>query len=57
MSRYLNKYSGVYAFLGINNKELGTGAGLHNPNFDIDEACLKNGVAVTVQFALDFLNS
>jgi amidohydrolase len=57
MSRYLNKYSGVYAFLGINNEELGTGASLHNPNFDIDEACLKNGVAATVQFTLDFLKS
>ncbi|AFS79618.1 amidohydrolase, peptidase M20 family [Gottschalkia acidurici 9a] len=57
MSRYLRKYPGVFAFLGINNTGLGTGAPHHNPSFDIDESCLKNGVASSVQFALDFLKS
>ncbi|MDR0406057.1 MAG: amidohydrolase [Clostridiales bacterium] len=28
---------------------------LHAPNFDVDEACIKTGVAVMCRFALDFL--
>ncbi|MBC7765441.1 MAG: amidohydrolase [Hyphomonadaceae bacterium] len=28
---------------------------LHHPSFDVDEQCIKTGVAVMVQFALDFL--
>jgi metal-dependent amidase/aminoacylase/carboxypeptidase family protein len=56
MSYYLQKYPGVFAFLGIKNEKLGTGEAHHNPKFDLDESCLKNGVAVTVQYALDFLN-
>lgn len=55
MGRYLQKYPGVYAFLGIRNEQAGTGAPHHNAQFDIDEPALKNGVAATVQFALDFL--
>lgn len=55
MGYYLEKYKGVFAFLGIANKRLGTGAEHHNPHFDIDEESLRNGVKVTVQFALDFL--
>jgi len=54
---YLDKCPGVYGFLGLDNEELGSGEYNHNPKFDIDEAAMKNGVAVTVQFALDFLNS
>lgn len=54
---YMQYFPGVFAFLGIDNEEKGTGAGHHNPHFDIDEDVLKLGVAVTVQYALDFLNS
>jgi metal-dependent amidase/aminoacylase/carboxypeptidase family protein len=57
MSFYLKKYPGVFAFLGIGNEKLGSGAAHHNPKFDMDESSLKFGVAVTVQYALDFLNS
>lgn len=57
MARYLDRYRGVYAFLGIRNETLGTGEVHHNPKFDIDEGALKYGVAATVRFALDFLQS
>lgn len=53
--RYLNKYPGVFAFLGIANPAIGTGAPHHNPKFDVDESVLKLGVSATVQFVLDFL--
>lgn len=57
MGYYLKEYPGVFAFLGVANEEIGTGAAHHNPFFDIDESSLKSGVDVTVQFALDFLSS
>lgn len=53
---YLKRYPGVFAFLGIANKEIGTGAAHHNPAFDVDDLSLKKGVEVSVQFALDFLS-
>ena len=55
MGYYLKKYPGVFALLGIANENIGTGAAHHNPAFDIDHSSLKNGVEVTVRFALDFL--
>ncbi|WP_010280479.1 amidohydrolase [Bacillus timonensis] len=55
---FFQKYfPGVFAFVGIQNEEKGTGAEHHNPHFDIDEDVLKLGVAATVQYTLDFLNS
>lgn len=55
---YYQKYfPGVFAFLGIKNQEKGTGADHHNPHFDIDEDVLKLGVAITLQYTIDFLNS
>ena len=39
-------------FLGIRNKELGSGAGHHNGQFDIDESALWLGVAAELCFAL-----
>lgn len=56
MALYLKKYSGAFAFVGIHNEELGTGAVHHNEHFDIDESVLPMGAAVTVQYACDFLN-
>jgi metal-dependent amidase/aminoacylase/carboxypeptidase family protein len=44
-------------FLGIENLEKGMGIDHHNPHFDIDEDVLKLGVATTVQYTYDFLNS
>ncbi|SHJ48416.1 amidohydrolase [Dethiosulfatibacter aminovorans DSM 17477] len=57
MAFYMQYFPGVFAFLGIGNEEKGTGAGHHNPHFDIDEDVLKLGAAATVQYAIDFLNS
>lgn len=56
MGYYLDKYPGVFAHLGIANKKLGTGASHHNPEFDIDDNSLINGVSITIRFALDFLS-
>lgn len=54
---YQQHFPGVFAFLGIYNEEKGTGADHHNVHFDVDEDVLKLGVAVTVQYAIDFLKS
>ncbi len=56
MALYLKKYGGAFAFVGIRNEQLGTGAVHHNEHFDIDESVLPLGTAVTVQYAWDFLN-
>lgn len=52
---YQKYFPGVFAFLGIQNLEKGTGAEHHNSHFDIDEDALKIGVTATVQYVLDFL--
>jgi amidohydrolase len=54
---YQKYFPGVFAFLGIENNEKGTGAEHHNPHFELDEDALKMGVAATVQYTIDFLNS
>lgn len=54
---YQKYLPGVFAFLGIENKDKGTGADHHNSKFDIDEDVLKSGVASTVQYALYFLDT
>lgn len=53
---YLKYAKGVYAYLGYNNKEKDSIYYPHHEKFKIDEECLKYGVALHVQFALDFLN-
>ena len=55
MAVYLKYVPGVFAFLGINNPEKGTGAAHHNPHFEIDEDVLVLGSAATIQYALDAL--
>ncbi|MFD2131979.1 amidohydrolase [Pseudogracilibacillus auburnensis] len=52
---YQKYFPGVFAFVGIKNKEKGTGAEHHNAHFDIDEGALTYGVAATVQYTVDFL--
>lgn len=46
----------VFAFVGIENEELGTGANHHTPEFDVDEAVLIKGVMAHVAVAYEFLN-
>lgn len=53
--RYLQKYPGVFAFVGIRNRELGSGAAHHNPQFDMDERALEKAVECTVFFAAELL--
>ncbi len=53
--RYQQIVPGVFAFLGMKNDALGSGALHHNGKFDVDEDCMPLGVAATVQFARDFL--
>ncbi|MGI5839961.1 MAG: M20 metallopeptidase family protein [bacterium] len=55
MAMYLKYAPGVFAFVGINNPEKGTGAAHHNPHFEVDETVLVSGAAATVQYTLDAL--
>jgi len=56
-SRYATIAPSCFAFLGVGNAEVGSGAEHHNICFDLDEDALKYGVAATVKFAVDYLNS
>ena len=55
-SEYAKRYPAVLAFLGIKNKEKGTGAEHHNQYFDVDEDVLKIGVLSTAKFAASVIN-
>ena len=48
---------GLFAFVGIRNEELGSGAGHHNAKFDMDERALSLGACATLQFVADYLRS
>jgi len=50
-------YPGAFAYLGIENDELGSGAANHSPEFDIDENALYLGSALEAGYAVDFLNN
>lgn len=45
----------VFAFVGIANEEIGSGAEHHNVYFDLDEQALSYSLGVMVKFALDYL--
>lgn len=49
-SRWLSAYPGVYAHLGINNPEYGSGAPHHNTYFDVDENVLEIGLISTLKY-------
>lgn len=53
-SGYTLSYPSVFAFLGINNPEDGTGAEHHSEFFDIDESVLMLGVKATVGYATSY---
>lgn len=57
MPFYFQHAKGVYAFLGYRNEEKEAIYFPHHEKFKIDEDYLKFGVALHVQFALDFLRS
>ncbi len=54
---YLAQWPGVFAFIGINNPDKGTGAAHHNEHFDLDEDVLVKGACAHATYALEFLNS
>ncbi len=43
----------LFFSLGIANLERGITAGIHTPEFDVDETCLKTGVAAMVELVLE----
>lgn len=55
-ANYASLIPAVYFFLHTNNEEKGIVEANHNPNFDIDESVLWEGVAVYVALALKYLN-
>lgn len=48
----LDAVPGNYFFLGARNSAKGIGAPHHNPRFDIDEACMPQGVAILCEAAV-----
>ena len=48
---------GVFALVGVNNPEKGTGAAHHNEFFDLDEDVFQLAVTGAVTYALNFLES
>ena len=54
-SEFSARVPGVFMFLGAGNVEKGTTVSHHNPNFNIDEDVLLNGVAMHVHGALNYL--
>ena len=55
--KYQKIIPGVFAFVGVRNETLGSGADHHNAKFDIDERALSLGVFATLQFVSDFVCS
>ena len=54
-ANYAEKIPGVYFFLCTNNKEKGIIQANHNPEFDVDEEVLWEGVAAYCATALEYL--
>lgn len=54
-AKFLHRWPGVFAFIGIRNEEKGVGAEHHSPAFDIDEDVLWQGSAAAASYALAFL--
>jgi amidohydrolase len=55
-SEYLAKVPGTFVMIGTANVEKDTCYVNHHPKFDIDEDMLEYGVALHVQYAVDYLN-
>lgn len=54
-SRYGEVAPYVFAFIGMKNTELGSGAEHHSELFDLDDDSLKYGIGAMVKFTIDFL--
>jgi metal-dependent amidase/aminoacylase/carboxypeptidase family protein len=49
----LERFPGVYAFVGCRNEEKDCCYSLHHDHFDLDEEGMLNGAAFYVQYLLD----
>lgn len=56
-SEFTEKYPGIFINIGTKNELLSTHYPHHHPKFNIDESPLKLGVAMHIQYTIDFLNS
>lgn len=52
-SYFLEKFPGIYAFIGCRNEDKDCCYPLHHERFDLDEDALPNGAAFYVQYLLD----
>lgn len=52
-SYFLERFPGVYAFVGCRNEAKDCSYSLHHERFDLDEDALVNGAAFYVQYLLD----
>ena len=58
MAEFINKVTGVYAFVGTRNEAIeNTTVAHHNSNFDIDENGLKTSIKITTLYALEYLTN
>ncbi len=55
-SYYLEKFPGVYAFVGCRNEEKDCAYSLHHEKFNIDESSMMSGVGFYIQYMLEFLH-
>ena len=53
---FVDRYPGIYAFIGVRNEKINACYPHHHPKFDIDEATFFLGAGLHVQYTLDFLN-
>ncbi|MCY6485088.1 M20 family metallopeptidase [Clostridium aestuarii] len=56
VAQYMNKVPGVFAVVGVKNKDKGACYAQHHPNYNVDEEALEIGTALHVQYVFDFLN-
>ena len=56
-AEYILKVPGVYAYVGSgNDSRPETRVAHHDTHFDIDEDCLRVGVAMYAAYAIEYLN-
>ena len=55
-SEYLNRFKGVFVFLGVRNEDIGCGAEHHNAYFDLDESALVTGAVCHAAYAVAMMD-
>lgn len=54
-SYFAREVPGIFFFLGVGNSKRGITAGLHTPDFEVDEECLIVGVKTMASMVTDYL--